>query len=116
MAASLTILALFALFMKFGPTFRQAVLGYDILADIVLTVLFIQLFASTGTISGMMIAITSGLFVSLLLFIGKKACTSRTLRFTMDGLKIQTHWVIHHGYYHNFVKEHLHAKHNSVLS
>jgi hypothetical protein len=104
MAASLTILALFALFMKFGPTFRQAVLGYDILADIILTVLFIQLFASTGTISGMMIAITAGLFVSLLLFIGKKACTSRTLGITRSGFKFTTHWNIHHGYYHNYVK------------
>jgi len=98
MGAVLTILALFALFMKFGPTFRQAVLGYDILADLAVTGLFLWMFASTGTISGMMIAITAGLFVSVVLYIGKKACTSRTLGFA----KGKFHWVVHHGYYYNY--------------
>jgi hypothetical protein len=102
--AFLTILALVALFWKFGTTFRQAILGYDIVADIVVTGLFVWLFATTGTISGMMIAIASGLLVSVLLLVGKKLGTSRTLRIKREGLRIHTEWCIHRGLIYNLAK------------
>jgi hypothetical protein len=103
-AATLTILALFALFMKFGRTFRETVIGYDIIADIVITGLFLLLFGSTGTISGMMTAIIAGLIVSVMLFIAKKACTSRTFHIKRVGFKLIVVWNVHHGYYHNYVR------------
>ena len=100
LGALLTILALVALLWKFGTTFRQAILGYDIVADIVVTGLFVWLFATTGTISGMMIAILAGLLVSVMLLIAKKLGTSRTLRITRKGLRLQYAWNIHHGVLH----------------
>lgn len=98
--AALTILALITLFWKFGPVFRQLVLGYDIIADVVVTALFIMLFGATGTISGMMIAIAAGLLVSLLLLISKKMGTSRTLYITRDKYRFKIHHRIHHGMVH----------------
>ena len=98
LGALLTILALVALFWKFGTTFRQAVLGYDIVVDIAVTSLFVMLFA--GTLGGMLIAITAGLLISVLLLIAKKLGTSRTLRITRKGLRLQYAWNIHHGALH----------------
>jgi hypothetical protein len=108
--ALLTIIALTALFWKFGETFRQAILGYDIVTDVVVTGLFVWLFASTGTISGMMIAIMSGLIVSIMLLIGKKLGTSRTLVLKrVKGLSFEHHWVVHHGLYSKFMNTKAHA-------
>ena len=110
-AALLTIFALGALFWKFGKTFREAILGYDIVTDVVVTGLFVWLFASTGTISGMMTAITAGLIISLLLLVGKKLGTSRTLVVAhVKGFTFKHHWVVHHGLYYNFVNAPSRAK------
>jgi len=91
-SAFITILALVALYWKFGAKFRQLVLGYDIAVDITVTTVFIIMFA--GTISGMMTAILSGLIVSLLLLAGKYLGTSRTAHYSInDGLT----WTVKHG-------------------
>ena len=98
LGALLTILSLAALFWKFGTTFRQAVLGYDIVVDIAVTSLFVMLFA--GTLGGMLIAITAGLLISVLLLIAKKLGTNRTLSITRKGFRLQYAWNIHHGALH----------------
>ena len=99
--AFLTILALITLFWKFGSTFRQLILGYDIIVDVVVTALFVWLFASTGTISGMMIAIAAGLLVSVMLLIAKKLGTSRTLKATRHGhFRLTWQHQVHHGLIH----------------
>ena len=103
LGALLTILALVALLWKFGTTFRQAILGYDIVADIVVTGLFVWLFATTGTISGMMIAILAGLLVSVMLLIAKKLGTSRTLVVTRRGYHLDYHWVVRYGMFHKLI-------------
>jgi hypothetical protein len=92
--AFLTIAALVALYWKFGEKFRQAVLGYDIVVDVTVTAMFLIMFA--GTISGMMIAILSGLIVSLLLLAGKALGTSRTVRVSREGFE----WTVKHGVLH----------------
>ena len=112
--AFLTILGLGMLFWKFGTTFRQAILGHDILADVVITAFFVWLFATTGTISGMMVAISAGVIVSLLLLVGKKLFTSRTIRITRDGYHFKHHWVVQHGLiykwrYHHAARTSVHA-------
>lgn len=104
MAALITILAFAFLFAKFGKTFRQVVLGYDVIADIILTLCFIQLFASTGTISGMMTAIMCGLIVSVGLYIGKKATRSRTIKITRTGWKFNYTWHVRDGYYTHYFR------------
>lgn len=103
--AFLTILALITLFWKFGTTFRQLILGYDIIVDVVVTALFVWLFASTGTISGMMIAIAAGLLVSVMLLIAKKLGTSRTLTITRDG-RFHYAWQyrVRHGLIHQLAR------------
>lgn len=97
-SAMLTILALVALFWKFGTKFRQAVLGYDVVVDVTVTAMFLIMFA--GTISGMMIAILAGLIVSVMLLIGKQLGTSRTLRISFkDGFQ----WNVKHGAIHKLL-------------
>ena len=95
--AFLTILGLGMLFWKFGTTFRQAILGHDIIADVVITAFFVWLFATTGTISGMMVAISAGVIVSIMLLIGKKLFTSRTIHITRTGFKVNYRWTVRKG-------------------
>ena len=103
--ALLTIIAFIVLFYKFGQTFRELILGYDIVADVVVTVLFIIIFGSTGTISGMMIAIVAGLLCSVILMLGKKMGTSRTIRFKRESrFKVSYEWIIHHGVWYGLVR------------
>lgn len=109
MAALLTILALAFLFAKFGTTFREFMFGYDVVFDIILTVLFIQLFASTGTISGMMTAITAGLIVSVALYVGKKLFTSRKVALTRDGWTLRYTWIITPGYFTHYKRRSYHG-------
>jgi hypothetical protein len=100
--AMLTILGLGMLFWKFGTTFRQAILGHDIFADITVTVFFVWLFATTGTISGMMMAISAGVIVSIMLLVGKKLFTSRTIRIHRDGYKFSYNWIVRKGLIYNW--------------
>lgn len=95
--ALLTIVAILVLIWKMGTVFRQLVLGYDVAADIIVTALLISMFASTGTISGMMISIIAGLAFSIVLLVAKKISTSRTLRITRDGMSFDYEWVITEG-------------------
>ena len=100
--AMLTILGLGILFWKFGSTFRQAILGHDIIADVTVTAFFVWLFATTGTISGMMMAISAGVIVSIMLLIGKKLFTSRTIDINRDGYKVSYRWIIRKGLIHKW--------------
>lgn len=95
--ATLTLLSLTLLFWKLGSNFRQLVLGYDIIADILVTSFFVWMFALTGTISGMMIAIVAGLLTSIVLMVAKKLFTSRTLAMHRDGLRIRFESCVHPG-------------------
>jgi len=115
MAAVITILAFAFLFAKFGKTFREVILGYDVIADIVLTLCFLQLFAATGTISGMMTAIMCGLFVSVALYIGKKTGTSRTFTLHRDGWWFKHTWHVHHGLAYKY-RRRAHAQNSRVHS
>jgi len=98
--ATLTLLSLVLLFWKLGSTFRQLVLGYDIITDILVTSFFVWVFALTGTISGMMIAIVAGLLTSIGLLVAKKLFTSRTLIIHREGLKFHTEYLIRPGLVH----------------
>ena len=91
--AILTILAFVALLMKLSSGIRQKILGYDFIADIAFTGMFIWLFAGTMTISGLMISIIAGLFFSITLFLYKMCWKYQ--RIERRGVKLV--WVQHDG-------------------
>ena len=81
--------ALAFLVAKFGTRFLKRMLGMDIATDIIVTVFLVWLFATTATISGMLIGLFVGLLVSGFLFLGKKLLPHQKL-VKVDGRYI---WV-----------------------
>lgn len=68
----LTAIGLMIIVIKINLNLTKLLLGYDWLVDIIMTIGIIILFATTGTISGLMIGIIAGLTISLSLVAGKK--------------------------------------------
>lgn len=68
----LTAVGFVVIAAKISPSFLKKALGYDWILDLSFTLGIMFLFGSTGTVSGMMIAVITGLFISLTLFVTKK--------------------------------------------
>lgn len=68
----LTAVGFVAIAAKISPKFLKIVLGYDWVVDLMCTIGIMFLFAGTGTISGMMIGVTTGLAISMVLFFARK--------------------------------------------
>lgn len=67
----LTAVGFVAIAAKFSPTILQRALGYDWVVDLLMTLGLMWLFGSTGTISGMMIGVITGLCISAVLYFVK---------------------------------------------
>ena len=89
----LTAIGFVAIAAKINPGFLKKVLGYDWVVDLVCTVGIICMFGTTGTISGMMIGITTGLAISAVLYVTRKFWGYEKLEKVDGKLK----WVEHNG-------------------
>jgi hypothetical protein len=89
----MTVTALLFLALKFGKGFIRKLIGHQVIVDVVVTMLFMWMFAITGTISGMMTGIAAGLIVSIVLFVAGKLFTHS--RLERIGSKLV--WVDHEG-------------------
>lgn len=69
-AGILTALALVIVFAKFPKTALRRILGYDVVADVLVTVGLGALFF--GTYSGMMVAIVAGIILSVVLRVARR--------------------------------------------
>lgn len=69
--ALLTIVAFLLVLLKLSPNTRKKILGYDLFFDILVTAGLIVMFGGTGTVSGMMISIVTGLLFSIALYVAK---------------------------------------------
>lgn len=65
----LTAVGVVAIAAKFSPTFLKRMLGYEEYVDIVVTGGLTLIFAATGTYSGIMTAVITGLCISAVLFV-----------------------------------------------
>ena len=101
-AAIMTVLALLFLAAKFGKGFIRKLIGHQIIVDVVVTMLFMWMFAITGTISGMMTGITAGLIVSIVLFVAGKLFTHTRLERVGNKMR----WVDHEGEWVSAMKGH----------
>jgi hypothetical protein len=68
----LTAIGLMIIVIKIDLNLTKLLLGYDWIVDIIMTIGIIILFATTGTISGLMIGVIAGLTISLSLTAGKR--------------------------------------------
>lgn len=100
-AALMTVLALLFLALKFGKGFVRKLIGHQIIVDVAVTMLFMWMFAITGTISGMLTGIAAGLIVSIVLFFASKVFSYTRLERTPTGLR----WVDHEGDWITFAKQ-----------
>lgn len=90
----LTAVGFVAIAAKVSPTFIKRVLGYDWIVDLVVTVGIMVFMGGTGTISGMMIGVTTGLAISAVLFFAKKFWKYEKLERNESG---KMEWVEHKG-------------------
>jgi hypothetical protein len=90
----LTAVGFVAIAAKVSPTFLKRVLGYDWIVDLVATVGILAFLGGSGTISGMMIGVTTGLAISAVLFFAKKFWKYSKLEKGTDGKR---HWVEYDG-------------------
>ena len=89
----LTAVGFVAIAAKCSPKTLKKVLGYDWMVDLLCTVGILALMSGTGTISGMMIGVTTGLAISAVLFLARKIWGYSKYETTSSGRQ----WVDHAG-------------------
>ena len=85
----LTAVGFIAIAAKLSPKFLKLMLGYDWLVDLAVTLGIITVLSATGTISGMMIGVITGLAISLVLYVARKFM-GYTKYVKVDGV-----WALH---------------------
>ncbi len=90
----LTAVGFVAIAAKASPSFLKKVLGYDWIIDLACTVGIMAFLGSSGTISGMMIGVTTGLAISAVLFFAKKFWKYEKLDKNEEG---KLTWVEYNG-------------------
>lgn len=82
-AGALSAIGFILIAIKMGRTWLRRLLGYDIYFDVIITIGF--MFFMAGTYAGAMVAIISGIIISISLWITKFFIGSETLRITKQG-------------------------------
>lgn len=90
----LTAVSIVAIAAKFSPTFLKRVLGYEWVVDIIMHGGIAIMFGLTGTISGIMTGIYTGLAVSAILFVTKRLWKYQKLEKNEEGKRV---WVEYEG-------------------
>ena len=90
----LTAVSIVAIAAKFSPNFLKRMLGYDWLVDSIMSVGIAVIFGLTGTISGMMTGIYTGLAISAVLYVTKKLWKYQKLEKNTEGNRV---WVEYEG-------------------
>ena len=92
--AGIATLGFLVLMFKLG---LRKVLGYDIYVDIALTVLLMMMLS--GSFDGVMVALVSGLLISIILLILRKFIGyERYEDYAFDDGKVKTIWVRYPGW------------------
>ncbi len=95
MSGILTAVGFVFIAAKFSPTLLQRMLGYDWVVDAAMTVGIMYVFGATGTISGMMAGVVTGLSISVILWLAKNTGTYQKLSKESGHWE----WKSYHGKY-----------------
>jgi hypothetical protein len=105
----LTAVGIILIVAKLNPVWLERMLGYDFVIDLLMSFGIVFIFGSTGTISGTMASIVTGISISIILWIAKNSMAYQKLE-KVDGKWI---WKRFHGKWTlAYIGEKLHQKMN----